>query len=291
MSELIKIKQIEQLATLLAGMALDSEVLKISNALSDVNALDARDNLSLYSKSEIDALFMGANSAYIVADQAAKNALTDLQVTDRVFITNDGDGKWAMYIVAGVTNGQGSTSTYIKIADQDLFENAMSAAAVKAAYESNANTNAFTNALKAKLDKITIASNIDLDQVKSVADAAATAAAGAQSSANAAQTTANNAQTAANQASADAADALSAVNSKEEAFTQTTETFTGFGVDPTVQINLVLAHNIKSGHEVFGFFNGVRIKNITGTPGSNNVQVVMPFVTEPSDEIMVTYAY
>jgi hypothetical protein len=36
--------------------------------------------------------------------------------------------------------------------DQDIFLNALSAADVKAAYESNADTNAFTDALKTKLE-------------------------------------------------------------------------------------------------------------------------------------------
>jgi hypothetical protein len=38
--------------------------------------------------------------------------------------------------------------------DQDIFLNALSAADVKAAYESNADTNAFTDALKTRLETI-----------------------------------------------------------------------------------------------------------------------------------------
>ena len=135
MSELVRIKQIEGLATELAAKALDAQVVKIANNLSDVNAGTARNNLSIYSKSEVDALVTGAKNAFNVADITTRNALTGLKVTDRVFVNDDGDGKWALYIVTAVTDGKGSTSTYKKIADEDLFTNALTAAAVKAAYK------------------------------------------------------------------------------------------------------------------------------------------------------------
>jgi hypothetical protein len=154
MSELIKIKQIDGLSADLATRALDAQVVKIANNLSDVNAGTARTNLSLYSKTEVDALVVGAKNAFNVADLTARNALTGLKVTDRVFVNDDGDGKWALYIVTAVTTGAGSTSTFKKIADEDLFSNALTAAAVKAAYESNPDTYAFNGTYKGKLDKI-----------------------------------------------------------------------------------------------------------------------------------------
>ena len=119
MSEFIKIKQIEGLSADLATRALDAQVVKIANNLSDVNAGTARTNLSLYSKTEVDALVIGAKNAFNVADTTARNALTGLKVTDRVFVNDDGDTKWALYIVTAVTTGTVSTSTYKKIADED----------------------------------------------------------------------------------------------------------------------------------------------------------------------------
>ena len=121
MSEFIKIKQIEGLSADLATRALDAQVVKIANNLSDVNAGTARTNLSLYSKTEVDALVIGAKNAYNVADNTAKNALTGLKVTDRVFVNDDGDTKWALYIVTAITTGTGSTSTFKKINCRNIF--------------------------------------------------------------------------------------------------------------------------------------------------------------------------
>jgi hypothetical protein len=235
MSEFIKIKQIEGLSADLATRALDAQVVKIANNLSDVNAGTARTNLSLYSKTEVDALVIGARNAFNVADTTARNALTGLKVTDRVFVNDDGDTKWALYIVTAVTTGTGSTSTFKKIADEDLFTNALTAAAVKASYESNADTFAFNGTYKGKLDKITVAANVNLDTIKSTADSAlanaataqstansaSTAASSAQSTANSASTAAAAAQTTANNAATAAATAQSTANSKEDAFTET----------------------------------------------------------------------
>ena len=303
MSELIKIKQIEGLSTDLATRALDAQVVKTANNLSDVNAGAARTNLSLYSKSEVDALVVGAKNAFNVADLAARNALTGLKVTDRVFVNDDGDGKWALYIVTAVTTGTGSTSTFKKIADEDLFSNALTAAAVKAAYESNADTFAFNGAYKAKLDKITVAANVNLDNIKSTADSALSNAATAQSTANAAASAATNAQNsanAANNAAAVAQNTANAANSlantalelagtKQEAFTQTTESFTGLIGNGDEQVIINVAYPVKPGMEVLVFFNGVRLKNVVVNVSTVIFQV--PYITEASDDIMITYAY
>jgi hypothetical protein len=126
-----------------------------------------------------------------------------------------------LYIVTAVTDGKGSTSTYTKVADEDLFTNALSKEAVKSAYESNANTNAFTDAEKTKVGHITVTQAVNLDTIESGlvtttttantalsnANAAATAASAAQSTANTARSEASTAQTTANTAVSDAADA------------------------------------------------------------------------------------
>ena len=305
MSELLKIKQVDQLAETLALKALDADVVKKANNLSDVNATTARTNLNLYSKTEVDTLVLGAKNAFNVADNAGKTALTGLKVTDRVFVNDDGDTKWALYIVTAVTTGTGATSTFKKIADEDLFTNALSAAAVKSSYESNADTYAFSGLYKGKLDKITIAANIDLDAVKANASSALANAATAQTTANtantaagAAQTSANNAntaaataQTTANNAATAAAAAQTTANGKEDAFVQATEAFTGLNSPINTDISVTLGHNIKTGFVTMVFVNGLRAKTVTALAGGNTVTFRVPYVIDATDDILITYHY
>ena len=231
MSNLIQQKQVSGLVSDLAAKAADSAVVKKSNNLSDVNAGSARTNLGVYSRSEVDAMVAGAENAHSVATITARGALTGLKVADRVFVSNDGDSKWALYMVTAITNGNGSTSTFEKIADEDLFTNAISASAVKAAYEGNGNTNAFTDAEKSKVAHISVSQAVDLDAVESglatttttassalsTANSASTAASAAQSTANTATTKANTAQSTADGAVTDAASAQSTANSASTA--------------------------------------------------------------------------
>jgi hypothetical protein len=305
MSEFIKIKQIEGLSADLATRALDAQVVKTANNLSDVNAGTARTNLSLYSKSEVDALVVGAKNAFNVADTTARNALTGLKVTDRVFVNDDGDTKWALYIVTAVTTGTGSTSTFKKIADEDLFTNALTAAAVKASYESNADTYAFNGTYKGKLDKITVAGNLNLDTIKSTADSAlanaataqstansaSTAASAAQSTANSASTAAATAQTTANNAATAAATAQSTANGKKDAFTEITEVFTSLNGAASTAVSVTLSQIPKAGFNIDVFFNGVRVKTTNNTGGSRTLTFNVPYNTEPTDDILVNYAY
>ena len=274
MSEQLKIKQIEGLAADLATRALDAQVLKIANNLSDVNATNARTNLSLYSKSEVDALVVG-------------------------------DTKWALYIVTAVTTGTGSTSTFKKIADEDLFTNALTAAAVKAAYESNADTFAFNGTAKGKVDKITVSANINLDTLKTTADSALANAATAQTTANSANTAATAAQNTANSAVSSAASAgtkadqgiaaaaaaQTTADSKEDAFTAATETFTGLTGAANATISITLGQVPKAGFNIGIFFNGLRVKSQTRTNGSKVITFTVPYITEASDDIIVAYSY
>ncbi len=305
MSELLKIKQVDQLTETLALKALDADVVKKANNLSDVNATSARTNLNLYSKTEVDTMVLGAKNAFNVADNAGKTALTGLKVTDRVFVNDDGDTKWALYIVTAVTTGTGATSTFKKLADEDLFTNALSAAAVKASYESNADTYAFNGVYKGKLDKITIATNIDIDAVKTNASSALANAATAQTTANtantaagAAQTSANNANTAAaaaqataNSAQTASATAQATANAKEDAFTVVNENFTGLNGAANTDIPLNLAQPTKAGFVVQVFFNGLRVKNVVNVAGSNSLTFRVPYITEVTDDIMIIYTF
>jgi methyl-accepting chemotaxis protein len=259
----------------------------------------------LYSKTEVDTLVIGARNAFNVADTTARNALTGLKVTDRVFVNDDGDTKWALYIVTAVTTGTGSTSTFKKIADEDLFTNALTAAAVKASYESNADTFAFNGTYKGKLDKITVAANVNLDTIKSTADSAlanaataqstansaSTAASSAQSTANSASTAAAAAQTTANNAATAAATAQSTANAKEDAFTETIETFTALTGAANTAVSVTLAQTPKAGFNIHVFFNGVRVKTTSNTGGSRTLTFTVPYLTEPTDDIVVNYSY
>ena len=102
----------------------------------------------------IQAAKLALGTNYTVADNAARLALTELTVSDKVFVQDDGDGKWAQYWVTAVTNGAGSTSTFEVAMDEDTYLNANTASSVKSTYESNANTNAYTDAEKTKLASI-----------------------------------------------------------------------------------------------------------------------------------------
>ncbi len=278
MSDLIKQKQVQNLGTDLASKANTSQVISKAGNLIDVSDIAiARTNLDIHSKAEVNALVGGANSGISVADIAARDALSGLNVSDRIFVSNDGDGKWAMYIVTTVTDGSGATSEYVKVADEDLFANAMTAAAIKASYESNADTNEFSDTEQTKLDHISVSQAVNLDSMES--DISTNAG-----NITTAQTAANNAQTAANAAQTTA-------NSKEDGFTETKESFTGMNAEPNTDNDLVLGNNIKAGFEVLVYFGTLLVENISWTAGNNSVRVNVPYLTEADDTIYVIYKY
>jgi hypothetical protein len=291
MSDFLKIKQVDGLSTALEQRALDTLVLKKANSLSELDPSAARTNLSVYSRSEVDALIVGARDAYNVADTTARNALIGLKVTDRVFVNNDGDSKWALYLVTAVTNGAGSTSTFKKIADEDLFTNALTAAAVKAAYESNADTFVYNGVAKGKVDKITVTANINLDELSTTANNGLTTANAAQSAATAAASAASAAQTTANNAATSAAAAMSAVEGKEDIFTQTTQQFTNVNGLANVNVPLTLSNAPKAGFTVEVFLNGIRVRNVIYAAGNPTIAYNVPYATESTDHINVVYCY
>lgn len=95
-------------------------------------------------------LILGSFTEIVVADITARDALNITHTPTNVFVQNDGDGNWALY--KALTTGV--AATYIKISDPDLLNAVMSASQIKASYESNPDTNAFTNALLTKLNSI-----------------------------------------------------------------------------------------------------------------------------------------
>jgi len=85
-----------------------------------------------------------------VANIAARDAFNIRTLPMNLFVLDDGDGRWALY----KATTKGTNASYVKISDPDLLNAAMSASQVKAAYESNPDTNAFTNLLLAKLNQL-----------------------------------------------------------------------------------------------------------------------------------------
>lgn len=146
---------------------LDAQALKKADNLASLtDKATSRTNLDVYNKTEVQglistaALNLGTN--YSVANNAQRLALTGLTVGDNVFVRDNGDTKWAIYKVTALV---GSTPTFEVIMDQDVYLNSISKESIKAAYESNPDTNAFTNAQKAKVGFLTVTGAIDLDKV------------------------------------------------------------------------------------------------------------------------------
>lgn len=95
-------------------------------------------------------LLSGNRTVHAVDDIAGRDALTSVLVGDQVFVEDDGDTRWAIYMVVNATTPLTSAS-FVKVSDPDLINEALSAGQIKALYESNIDTNAFTDAEKAYL--------------------------------------------------------------------------------------------------------------------------------------------
>lgn len=145
----------------------DSALAKDQNLADVTDVAVARTNLAVYSAEEVDSAIdmakLALGTIYNVADIAERDALADLDLADRVFVTDDGDGKWAQYKPTTIDAELGTVTEWLKIYDQDSLENSLSAEGVKAAYESNDDTNAYADADKAKVDLVTVTQAIDLD--------------------------------------------------------------------------------------------------------------------------------
>ncbi len=104
---------------------------------------NSTDKFALLSQLESGSTVPGT----VVANIAARDAYDVPAVPFNVMVNDDGDGNWALYMA--VTTGVGAT--FRKTSDPDLLNAVMTNAAIKIAYESNSNTNAFTDAEKLKL--------------------------------------------------------------------------------------------------------------------------------------------
>jgi hypothetical protein len=92
-------------------------------------------------------LIAGQFSEVTVATVADRNAYTIPKLPFNVFVSDDGDGRWALYRATST----GQNAAYVKLSDPDLLNERLSASQIKAAYESNPDTNALTNALLIQL--------------------------------------------------------------------------------------------------------------------------------------------
>lgn len=89
-----------------------------------------------------------------------RDNLNITKLPTNVFVLDDGDGRWALYKATAT----GINASFVKISDPDLLNAVMSASQIKSAYESNPNTNAFSNVYKNRLEYI--ATLAEADQVQ-----------------------------------------------------------------------------------------------------------------------------
>jgi hypothetical protein len=95
--------------------ALEDATLKKIDNLSDLNDKTAsRTNLDVYSKQEVSDLIATQSGNFsTVADITARDALTPAD-GDRVYVTDNGDGKWAIYLYANTSwNMQSDEDQYL----------------------------------------------------------------------------------------------------------------------------------------------------------------------------------
>lgn len=166
-----EVNNIANSAASTAGEALElvTDSAKKAANLSDLASIEvARENLDVWSISETELaiseakLALGSN--YTVENIAQRDALTGLTTLDRVFVKDDGDGKWATYQVGAVTE-EGVVTEWVKIADQDSLENAISAPAILAALLSNPDVNVLTDAELAKVQTFEPQDFLDKDNL------------------------------------------------------------------------------------------------------------------------------
>lgn len=89
-------------------------------------------------------LILSGYSEITLPTSTARNAYNITKLPTSVLVTDDGDGKWALY--KATSTGVGAT--FIKLSDPDLLNAVMSASQIASAYEGIADVNRFTNALK-----------------------------------------------------------------------------------------------------------------------------------------------
>ena len=98
----------------------------------------------------IKTRFETTGTIYKVADFDALDALQNLVIGDLILVLDDGNQKWQLLMFVDISE----ELKYFFITGLAINENAGTASAIKQTYESNADTNAFTDALQTKLNGI-----------------------------------------------------------------------------------------------------------------------------------------
>ncbi len=144
---------------IVVGLALKVDVGDIIDNLATV---DPTKPLSANQGKVIKDLIEGKRHTITVPDIAARDALTGLNVDDQVFVLDfNGSGHWARYRVQSTTDGTGANSVFDLLIDETQIA-PLNAAQVKALYESNSDTNAFTDAEQTKLGGIATGAQINV---------------------------------------------------------------------------------------------------------------------------------
>ena len=113
------------------------------------------------SREEDDALLLeatlGLGTNHTVNTIAERDALTNLGNSDKVFVRDIGTGKWGHYLVESI-----NPVVFSVIMTEDTYLNSNSKEQIKTAYESNPNTNPFTDAERVKLASTEITSQLNI---------------------------------------------------------------------------------------------------------------------------------
>lgn len=136
----------------------DALILSAAESYTDTAILNLKDGVPVAGNTlqKLYNLITASLVEVTVADIAARNALNAVN-GQHVFVLDDGDSNWALY--KATTSGVGAT--YVKLSDPDLLNAVMSASQIKIAYESNPDTNAFTNLLLSKLNGISAGATVN----------------------------------------------------------------------------------------------------------------------------------
>lgn len=132
-----------------------------------IAATNAQNNAYTYTDNSIVSILDGVNTSgntlqklynlitsgfaqVNVVNIDARNSYNVPSLPFQIFVQDTGSGYWGLYNA----NQTGVSTNYTLISDYTTFNSVMSASAIKTAYESNSNTNAFTNDDVTKLNSL-----------------------------------------------------------------------------------------------------------------------------------------
>ena len=152
-----------------AGELADNVLYKDQNLADVTDKAAARTSLDVMSTQEvsdaIDVAKLALGTNFTVENLTERDALTDLDGGDRVYVRDSGDATWALYKPVAFDEATGAVTDWMMLYSQTQLENSATAEGIKEAYESNPDTNAYDDASKAKVDLISTTEAVDLDDV------------------------------------------------------------------------------------------------------------------------------